>query len=73
MIDVKITTYPKCDEVPYLEVNKDIVKLEFNCINDEGVNIRGIKDDGEIVYLSELDIEQSVQLARAILSFFNGS
>lgn len=71
MIDIKIITYPKVDEATYLDVNKDIEKLEFICIPEEGVNIRGKKNNGDTIYLSELDIKQSVQMAKMILSFFN--
>jgi len=71
MIDIKIKTYPKVDEVPYLDVNKEYVKLEFNCIPEEGVNIKAKKENGETVHLCELDSLQAVQMAKAVISFFN--
>ncbi len=71
MIDIKIKTYPKIDEVPYLDVNKEFIRLDFHCIPEEGINIKAKKEDNSIVHLCELDPIQSVQMAKAVLSFFN--
>jgi hypothetical protein len=71
MIDIKIKTYPKIDEMPYLDVNKEYVRLDFICIAEEGINIKAKKEDGEDVHLCELDRIQAVQMATAVLSFFN--
>jgi hypothetical protein len=71
MIDIKIKTYPKVDEVPYLDVNKEYIRLDFHCVPEEGINIKAKKECGEIVHLCELDPVQAVQMAKAVLSFFN--
>ena len=73
MIDIKIKTYPKIDDMPYLDVNKEYVRLDFICIQEEGINIKAKKDDGEDVHLCELDRIQAVQMATAVLSFFNST
>ena len=71
MIDIKIKTYPKVDEVPYLDVNKEYVRLDFHCITGEGINIKAKKENGKVVHLCELDSIEAVQMAKAVLYFFN--
>jgi len=71
MIDITIKTYPKVDEAPYLDVNEEYVRLDFHCIPEEGINIKAKKKDGEIAHLCELDPIQAVQMAKAVLFFFN--
>jgi len=68
---ITIKTYPKVDEVPYLDVNKEYIRLDFHCIPEEGMNIKAKKEDGKFVHLCELDPKQAVQMAKAVLSFFN--
>lgn len=68
MIDIKIKTYP-IEGITYLDVDKEITRLDFHCIPEKGVNIKAIKN-GQTMHLCELEPAEAVQMAKAILSFF---
>lgn len=70
MYDIKIRAYPKIDEIPYLDIDKNIKNLDFICILDEGINIKAKTENGKTIHLCELTEFEALKVANAILSFF---
>jgi len=72
MIALKITAYPKDienDEIPYLDIDENINKLELICTHEEGVNIKSFNRDGKINHICELYEDEAVKIAEMILAF----
>ena len=72
-MDIVIKVYPKRlanEEYVYDNVDNDIAVVDFSCILDEGVNIRGHKDDGSNVNFVEIDEKQAIGMAKAILNYY---